>query len=107
MPAAVIDECSGDPGLCWDRSRGHRLRTAVIHLHKEHCSAGISPRAYSLWCVSSVLFLVHAVMIGDAVFTVVQLINLVATSVITILVKRYGRHVCLTHLQAWTSATEG
>jgi len=46
-------------------------------------------------------------MIGDAVFTVVQLINLVATSVITILVKRYGRHVCLTHLQAWTSATEG
>lgn len=72
----------------------------IIHLHKEHCSAGISLKAYSLWCVSSALFLIHAVMIRDTVFIVVQLINLVAIAVITILVKRYGRHVCLRHLQA-------
>lgn len=73
----------------------------IVHLHKEHCSAGISLRAYSLWCVSSALFLIHAVMIGDVVFTVFQLINLVATATIIILVKRYGRHVCLTHLNAF------
>jgi uncharacterized protein with PQ loop repeat len=75
----------------------------IIHLHKEHCSAGISLKAYSLWCVSSALFLIHAVMIRDAVFTVVQLINLVAITAITVLVKRYGRHVCLMHLQAQQS----
>jgi len=33
------------------------------------------------------------------VFTVVQLINLVAIIVITLLVKRYGGYVCLTHLR--------
>jgi len=72
----------------------------IIHLRKEHCSAGISLKAYSLWCVSSALFLIHAVMIRDIVFTVVQLINLVAIIVITLLVKRYGGYLCLTHLQA-------
>jgi uncharacterized protein with PQ loop repeat len=71
----------------------------IVHLHKEHCSAGISLRAYSLWSVSSALFLVHAVVIHDRVFIVVQLVNLVALVVITILVKRYGRYVCSTHLQ--------
>ncbi len=72
----------------------------IVHLHREHCSAGISLKAYSLWCVSSALFLIHAVMIRDAVFTGVQLVNLVAVAVITVLVKKYGRHVCATHLQA-------
>jgi uncharacterized protein with PQ loop repeat len=71
----------------------------IIHLHKEHCSAGISLKAYSLWCVSSAMFLIHAVMIRDAVFTVVQLVNLVAIAVIIILAKRYGKHMCLTHLR--------
>lgn len=72
----------------------------IVHLHREHCSAGISLKAYSLWCVSSALFLVHAVMIRDAVFTGVQVINLAAVAIITILVRKYGRHVCATHLQA-------
>jgi uncharacterized protein with PQ loop repeat len=73
----------------------------LVHLHREHCSAGISLRAYSLWCVSSSLFLIHAVMIQDVVFTVFQSINLLATATIVILVKRYGRHMCLTHLKAF------
>ena len=34
----------------------------IHHLVKEHCSAGISMNAYSLWCVASILFLVHAAM---------------------------------------------
>ena len=75
----------------------------IVHLHKEHCSAGISLRTYSLWCVSSALFLIHAVMIRDMVFAVFQLVNLVATATITILVKRYGRHVCMTHLRDFAS----
>jgi uncharacterized protein with PQ loop repeat len=75
----------------------------VVHLHKEHCSAGISLRAYSLWCVSSALFLIHAAMIRDVVFTVLQVINLAATATIIILVKRYGRQMCSTHLQEFMS----
>ena len=75
----------------------------VTHLHKEHCSAGISLRTYSLWCVSSALFLIHAVMIRDTVFAVFQLVNLAATGTITVLVKRYGRHMCMTHLREFES----
>lgn len=71
----------------------------ILHLHKEHCSAGISVKAYSLWCAASALFLAHAVMIRDTVFILVQLINLVAIAVITVLVRRYERHICSTHLQ--------
>ena len=74
----------------------------LVHLHREHCSAGISVRAYFLWCISSSLFLIHAAMIQDVIFTVFQAINLLATATIVILVKRYGRHVCLTHLKAVT-----
>ena len=77
----------------------------ITHLRKEHCSAGISLKAYSLWCVSSALFLIHAVMIRDIVFTVVQLTNLVAIIDITLLVKRYGGYVCLTHLAAQQGRT--
>jgi uncharacterized protein with PQ loop repeat len=76
----------------------------LVHLHREHCSAGISLRAYSLWCVSSSLFLIHALMIQDVVFTVFQSINLLATAAIVILVRRYGRHMCLTHLKAFAPA---
>ncbi len=78
----------------------------IIHLHREHCSAGISLKAYVLWCASSALFLIHAVMIRDTVFTLVQLINLAAIATITVLVKRYGGHVCLTHLHASSDETD-
>ena len=40
----------------------------IVHLIKERCTAGISISAFSLWCTASLLFLVHAAMIGDAVF---------------------------------------
>src|SRR5712692_1330013 len=75
----------------------------IIHLYREHCSAGISLKAYLLWCVSSILFLIHAAMIHDTVFTLAQVVNLADIAVITILVKRYGRHVCLLHLRAQQS----
>jgi uncharacterized protein with PQ loop repeat len=40
----------------------------IVHLIKERCTAGISVAAFSLWCAASVLFLIHAVVIRDAVF---------------------------------------
>ena len=48
----------------------------IGHLMRQHCTAGISILAFSLWCLASLLFLVHGAVIGDAVFVVVQAVNL-------------------------------
>jgi uncharacterized protein with PQ loop repeat len=70
----------------------------IIHLLKEHCSAGISVRAYSLWLLSSMLFLVYAAMIQDMVFILVQVVNLIAMSVIVFLAVRFRSQLCSKHL---------
>jgi uncharacterized protein with PQ loop repeat len=70
----------------------------IHHLIKEHCSAGMSMNAYVLWCVASILFLIHAAMIWDVAFVLVQIINVMAILAIVIYVKKYGRQMCLTHL---------
>jgi len=69
----------------------------VRHLIKEHCSAGVSTPAFALWCSSSVLFLVHAVAIGDAVFVYVQLLNLVANGLVVFYARRYRGRFCPIH----------
>jgi uncharacterized protein with PQ loop repeat len=71
----------------------------IHHLVKEHCSAGISMNAYTLWCVASILFLIHAAMIRDVVFVFVQIVNLMAILAIVICVRKYERQMCLTHLR--------
>jgi uncharacterized protein with PQ loop repeat len=71
----------------------------IRHLIKEHCSAGISVRAYSLWFSASVLFLVHAARIKDVAFLFVQVVNLAAICAIVIYCKRYENQICLTHLK--------
>lgn len=70
----------------------------IHHLVKEHCSAGISINAYGLWFCASALFLMHAAMIRDLVFIVVQIVNLVAILAIVVCAKKYERQMCLTHL---------
>jgi uncharacterized protein with PQ loop repeat len=71
----------------------------IRHLLKEHCSAGISVRAYSLWFLAAVLFLVHAARIKDVAFVFVQVVNLAAICAIVIYCKRYENQMCLTHLK--------
>lgn len=70
----------------------------IHHLVKEHCSAGISMNAYALWFVASIFFLVHAAMIRDVVFIILQVINLMAILAILIFVRKYGHQMCLRHL---------
>jgi len=72
----------------------------IHHLIKEHCSAGISLKAYTLWFFASLLFLIHATMIGDLVFIFVQVVNLLAIGIITFLAKRYEKDVCRLHLES-------
>lgn len=74
----------------------------IHHLVKEHYSAGISINAYALWWVASILFLIHAAMIRDLVFVLLQIVNLTAILAIVICVKKYEHQMCLTHLHKAT-----
>ena len=69
----------------------------IVHLAREHCSAGISRRAWSLWLVSSVLILSHALDVFDVVFLTLQTINLVAIVLILSLASKYQGTACALH----------
>jgi uncharacterized protein with PQ loop repeat len=69
----------------------------IWHLWTEHCSAGISERAYAIWALASALFLGHSIIIGDAVFMVTQLVNVVALAIILVLARRFRKQTCATH----------
>ncbi|MGH9659913.1 MAG: SemiSWEET family sugar transporter [Bryobacteraceae bacterium] len=75
----------------------------IVHLVKERCTAGISIPAFSLWCAASILFLIHAAMIGDAVFVGVQIVNLVAGGLIVWFCKKYKGEVCPFHRETYSS----
>jgi uncharacterized protein with PQ loop repeat len=75
----------------------------IVHLIRERCTAGISISAFSLWCTASLLFLIHAVMIGDAVFVGAQAVNLVAGGLIVGFCKRYEGQVCPFHRDAYSA----
>ena len=67
----------------------------IWHLWTEHCSAGISERAYALWVLSSALFLGHSITIG--VFMVTQLVNMIALAIILVLARRFRNQICTAH----------
>jgi uncharacterized protein with PQ loop repeat len=69
----------------------------ISHLWTEHCSAGISERAYAIWVLASALFLAHSIAIGDPVFMVTQLVNLVALAIILVLARRFRDQICAAH----------
>lgn len=69
----------------------------VIHLAKEHCSAGISGRAWAMWLTSSVLVGALAVHRKDIVFIMLQLSTLTSASLIVFLARRYRGMVCEVH----------
>ena len=75
----------------------------IVHLIKERCTAGISITVFSLWSAASLLFLIHATVIRDAVFIGVQTVNLVAGGLIVAFCKRYEVEVCPFHREAYSS----
>mgnify|MGYP002684186581 FL=1 len=46
----------------------------IRHLIQEHCSAGISGRAYALWFVSSMLVTINAIYIHAIVFILLGIV---------------------------------
>lgn len=70
----------------------------VTHLIREHCSAGVSRRAWAMWIVSSLLIGVLAVHRRDPVFVLLQLSSLTSATLIVFFASRYRGMVCPTHI---------
>ena len=69
----------------------------ISHLVREHCSAGLSERAFALWLASSVLMTIHAISIGSEVFVVLGLQQVACTGVVAVFCRRYRGQVCPSH----------
>ena len=69
----------------------------VVHLAREHCSAGVSPKAWTLWLISALLVSIVAFERRDVVFIMLQLSTLTSATVILILAHRYQGMACESH----------
>jgi lipid-A-disaccharide synthase-like uncharacterized protein len=69
----------------------------VVHLAREHCSAGVSRRAWAMWLVSSALIGVLAFHRRDPVFILLQISTLMSAAIILSLAHRYRGMVCQSH----------
>jgi uncharacterized protein with PQ loop repeat len=78
----------------------------VIHLAKEHCSAGISSRAWAMWLTSSLLVGALAVHHRDVVFITLQVSTLASASVIVLLAHRYRGMTCDAHAPATSTIAD-
>jgi lipid-A-disaccharide synthase-like uncharacterized protein len=76
----------------------------ITHMAREHCSGGVSRRAWLLWMLASALTLSHALAILDVVFIVVQAVNIVAILLIIMLAKRYEQGTCASHAHGTKSS---
>ena len=80
----------------------------VVHLAREHCSAGISSRSWAMWLASGFLIGALAVHRGDWVFILLQLTSFTAAVVILSLAHRYRGQACEGHAHLVSNvATEG
>src|SRR5688500_20216234 len=70
----------------------------VVHLWREHCSAGVSTRAWAMWLVSGLLIGLVAMERGDPVFILLQLSSLTSAGVILLLARHYRGMYCETHV---------
>jgi lipid-A-disaccharide synthase-like uncharacterized protein len=69
----------------------------VVHLGREHCSAGISSRAWAMWVVSGLLIGALALHRRDPVFILLQISTLTSAAIILGLAHKYRGMVCAFH----------
>lgn len=72
----------------------------IVHLLREHCSAGVSPLAFGLWLVSSCLVTIHAAVVADWVFIALGSVQIVASLLIWLYGLKYRNEVCASHAAA-------
>ena len=73
----------------------------VVHLAREHCSAGVSSRAWTMWLLSSLLIGVLALHRHDLVFVLLQISSLTSAAIILFLAQRYRGMVCEAHARGY------
>lgn len=78
----------------------------IIHLIREHCSAGISPLAFCLWFIASTLVTFRAVVIADIVFVVLGIVQIITSLIILLYGLKYKDGTCSTHAKAYQKATD-
>jgi lipid-A-disaccharide synthase-like uncharacterized protein len=76
----------------------------VVHLGREHCSAGVSRRAWAMWVASSLLIGALALHRRDPVFIMLQVSTLASAAIILFLAYRYRGMVCALHARSTGSA---
>jgi lipid-A-disaccharide synthase-like uncharacterized protein len=74
----------------------------IAHLWREHCSAGVSRRAWAMWLVSSALIATFALYRRDPVFILLQISTLTSAAIILGLAQKYRGLVCAFHAHAPT-----
>jgi lipid-A-disaccharide synthase-like uncharacterized protein len=75
----------------------------VVHLGREHCSAGVSSRAWAMWLASGVLVGLLAMHRRDPVFILLQVSTLTSAAVILVLARKYRGMVCATHARLFAA----
>ena len=70
----------------------------IIHMVREHCSAGLSLQAYVMWSVASAFLLIYAVAVRDGVFILLQGYQLSAAMLICFFSKKYEGMICEEHV---------
>jgi lipid-A-disaccharide synthase-like uncharacterized protein len=79
----------------------------VVHLGREHCSAGVSTRAWLMWLAGGVLVGALALHRRDPVFILLQLSGLSSAAVILVLARRYRGMACETHAHLLAAPARG
>ncbi|MCC7308664.1 MAG: PQ-loop repeat-containing protein [Acidobacteria bacterium] len=71
----------------------------IRHLYVEKCAWGISISTWVIWLIAGLLLLTYAWLRSDVLFTVVQIVSIVAITATIILAKR-SMTICPYHLEA-------
>jgi lipid-A-disaccharide synthase-like uncharacterized protein len=79
----------------------------VFHLAREHCSAGVSARAWAMWLTSSLLIGALAVHRQDPVFIALEASSLTSAAMIVLLTHRYRGMTCEAHALLGTNGEGG
>lgn len=79
----------------------------IKHIITEHCSAGISLRAYGLWLSSSILITISAFYAQSTVFIVLGCVQTLATVLVVVFSRKYQSMACEFHMVDATLKGQG
>lgn len=69
----------------------------IVHIAREHCAAGVSNRAWTMWLGSGLLVGALAVQRGDLVFMLLQGTSFGSAVLILYFANKYRGQACETH----------